>query len=345
MEIRTLDAGERDTWLDLLSGWDLPDGWAGHDFFGRWIELDPTWQDENVWVAEEGGQLLSAVQIFPREIRVLGHAVPTGGIGSVYTRESYRRGGIAGAVLDEAVVAMRDRGMELSLLFGTRFDFYGGHGWASWKNQRAWLSRGGEGRGTAAKVEDIEISRFDLDRDLEAIVALHGEYSRSRSGTVVRDESLWEASFDLAGNPDEELVVARRAGELVAYLRLTRMFDKLVVTELARADAAEPLAAIIDDQLEPRERDVLAASDQPSRELRASMLMPCFDDLPLTVALEDRGIAANVVDDPVNMLQCLNAAALSARLDVPVHSDETPMAFLKRVLPPESFVFWPADRF
>ena len=52
-----------------------------------------------------------------------------------------------------------------------------------------------------------------------------------------------------------------------------------------------------------------------------------------------------VVDDPQNMLQCLNPEALGARLDVSVHSDETPAEFLARVMPPESFVFWPADRF
>ena len=344
MEIRTLEAGERDNWLDLLSGWNLPDNWTGRDFFGRWIELDPTWQDENVWVAEDAGRLVSTVQIFPRELRVLDHAVPTGGIGSVYTRPEHRRDGIAGAILDEVVVAMRERGMEISLLFGTRFDFYGKHGWASWKNQRAWVSRRGEARPGGAK-QDVEISRFDWDRDLAEVTALHAEYSRSRSGTVIRDEALWEASFDLAGNPDEELVVARRGGELAAYLRLTRMFEKLIATELARADDAEPLAELIDDQLRPRDKDILAAAEQPSVELRESMLLPAFDDLPLTVSLEHRGITANVVDDPQNMLQCLDAEALAARLDVSLRSDETPTEFLKRVLPPESFVFWPADRF
>ncbi len=345
MEIRTLEAGERDAWLDLLNGWELPNGWTGRAFFGRWIELDPSWQDENVWVGEDAGRLVSTVQIFPRELRVLDHAVPTGGIGSVYTREEHRRNGIAGAILDEVVVAMRERGMELSLLFALRFDFYGAHGWASWKNQRAWVGRSGEARPGGAKTDDIEISRFDWDRDLAEVTALYAEYSRLRSGTVIRDEALWEASFDLAGNPDEELVVARRGGELAAYLRLTRMFEKLIATELARGDDAEPLAELIDDQLRPRDKDILAAAEQPSVELRESMLLPAFDDLPLTVSLEHRGITANVVDDPQNMLQCLDAEALAARLDVSLRSDETPAEFLKRVLPPESFVFWPADRF
>ena len=345
MEIRTLEARERDAWLDLLNGWDLPDGWTGRDFFRRWIELDPTWQDENVWVAEDAGRLVSTVQIFPRELRVLNHAVPTGGIGSVFTREEHRRRGIAGTVLDEVIACMRERGMELSLLFGTRFDFYRNHGWESWKNSRARLSRVGEAQRAGAETQDIAVSRFEAGRDLAEVKALHAEYSRSRSGTVIRDEALWAASFDLAGNPDEEMMVARRGGALVAYLRLTRMSEKLIATELARADDAEPLAALIDDQLRRREKDVLAAPAQLSEELRASMLLPSFDDPLLAACLERRGIAANGVGDPENMLQCLDAEALAARLDVFLRSDETPLEFLKRVLPPERFVFWPADRF
>ena len=345
MEIRTLEAGERDAWLDLLDGWQLPDGWAGRDYFGRWMEHDPTWADDNVWVAVDGGQLVSTVEIFPRVVRVFDQPVPTGGIGSVFTLESHRKQGVASQLLERVIAAMREREMELSLLFATRFDFYGRHGWASWKNQRAWMSRVDEPRAEIPRSERLETLHFDAERDLQGIKTLHADYSRSRSGTVVRDDALWDASFDLAGNPDEELMVARQDGELVAHLRLARMFGKLLVTEMSRADDPEPLAQLIDDQLRPRENDVLCEGGESSEELRRELLLPSFDDLPLTVSLERRGIAARVVDDPTNMLQCLDAEALGARLDVSVRSDETPTEFLLRVLPPESFVYWPADRF
>jgi predicted N-acetyltransferase YhbS len=343
MEIRTLGTGDHDAWLDLLDGWQIPDGWQGRDFFRRFIDHDPTWADENVWVASENGELVSAVQIFPRELRVLDHAVPTGGIGSVYTHDARRNQGIAGALLERALVDMRERGMELSLLFASRFDFYGRHGWACWKNQRAWLRGGGETSSGADA--SLEISDFDRDRDLTDMKALQAEYSRSRSGTVVRDDALWEASFELAGNPREQLVVARRDSRLVAHLRLACLYGRLIATELARAEDAEPLAELVVDQLRPRDQDSLCGPGQSSQDLRSALLLPSFDDLPLTVALEQRGISAQVVDDPQNMLQCLDAEALAARLDAGVQSGETPNEFLIRVLPPESFVFWPADRF
>jgi GNAT superfamily N-acetyltransferase len=345
MEIRTLEAGERDSWLDLLDAWELPDAWAGRDYFGRWIEHDPTWKDDNVWVAAEGDRLLSTVQIFPRVVRVLDHPVPTGGIGSVFTAASHRGQGLAGRLLERAISDMRGRGMELSLLFASRFDFYGAWGWSCWQNQRAWMRRAEAPRGQVPALDDVEILHFDGARDLAALKELQSEYSRSRSGTVIRDDALWEASFDLAGNPDEELLVARRGRELLAHLRLTRMYGKLFVTELSRGDDPEPLAAMIDQQLVPRAHDVLCADGEASESLREAVLLPSFDDLPLTVSLERRGIAAQVVDDPTNMLQCLNAEALAARLDVSLRSEETPTEFLQRVIPAESFVFWPADRF
>jgi len=342
VEIRTLERGERDAWLDLLNGWELPDGWSGREFFRRWIELDPTFRDENVWVVVEAGRLVSTVQIFPREVRVLSHGVPTGGIGSVYTRPDRRRSGIAGAVLERVIRDMRERGMELSLLFGTRFDFYGRHGWLSWKSQRAWVRRR---RKVDPPRQEFELSRFERERDLVEMKALGVRYSDSRSGTVLRDDSLWEASFALAGNPAEEIVVARQGDELVAYLRLARMSGHLIATELARGDDAEPLAALIDDQLQDRDRDVLADRGGTSDGLRRSMLLPSLDDTALVAGLESRGISARGVDDPENMLQCLDVEALAARLQVTRFIDEAPSQFLQRVLPPERFVFWPADRF
>ena len=106
MEIRSLRPDEREALLALLDMWDLPDGWRGRDYFARFMDVDPTFDYDNLWVAAEGDFLHGCVQIFPRRLRVLGHAVPTGGIGSVFTRHESRGSGIASALLDRAVKAM-----------------------------------------------------------------------------------------------------------------------------------------------------------------------------------------------------------------------------------------------
>ena len=129
MEIRTLEPGERDAVLQLLDRWEMPDGWRGYDFFARYMECDPSFSEENFWVAEEGGRLVSCVQIFPRPLRLSEGVVPLGGIGSVFTDPEHRSGGRARAVIARAEEAMRERGMALGLLFTERITFYAQFGW------------------------------------------------------------------------------------------------------------------------------------------------------------------------------------------------------------------------
>ena len=45
------------------------------------------------------------------------------------------------------------------------------------------------------------------------------------------------------------------------------------------------------------------------------------------------------------MLRCLDADALGRRVGDALRVDEDADDFLRRVLPPARFVYWPADRF
>ena len=132
MELRTLRRSEREPLLDLLDLWQMPDGWQGRNFFRRYLEDDPTFSDQNVWVAVDAGRLVSCVQIFPRPLQLRGKVVPTGGIGSVFTLPDHRRNGIAEALLNRAVEAMSRAGFEISLLFAARIPWYTRLGWRSW---------------------------------------------------------------------------------------------------------------------------------------------------------------------------------------------------------------------
>jgi GNAT superfamily N-acetyltransferase len=350
MEIRTLEQTERGRLLELLEPWDLPDGWRGPNYYRRFMDYDPTYRDENIWVVAEGEQLLACLQIFPRRIRVLGHAIPCGGLGTLFTSPDHRGNRLASQLLDAAVDAMVARGMEISVLHAQRQDLFNAGGWQSWKNERSILRKvqGGPARPEEANSADqkIEIVVFDRDRDLAAVKAIHSAYSASRSGTVVRDDDLWEASLCLAGNPIEEFLVARHAGATVAYARCTLLGGVLTVTELGRLDDASlPLALLIASMLDEREQDDLAPRGVSSRELRSAAMLPAFDDLPLTVALEHHGLTAHPVDDPSSMLRCLNMQGLAERLDIALFPNEVPDKFLERILPRDSLVCWPADRF
>lgn len=362
MEIRTLKEAERDRLLDLLDQWELQDGWHGRNFFRRSMDYDPSYRDQNFWVAAKGEKLLACVQIYPRRIRVLGHGIPTGGLGTVFTAPEHRGKGLARSLINMAVDAMVEQGMEISLLHAHSQQIFSALGWKSWTSDRSILRRL-ENEPSAASPKstpptatatetasttnsEIEFSAFDAERDLAAVKAIHSAYSASRSGTVVRDDEQWAASLCLAGNPMEEFVVARQAGTAVAYARCTLLAGILTLTELGRLeDASLALALLVSKILEARDQDDLAPHGISSRELRNAAMLPAFDDLPLTVALEHHGLSTHPVADPSSMLRCLNVNALAERLDIALFPDERPDAFLQRILPRDSLVFWPSDRF
>lgn len=325
MELRTLRRSEREPFLDLLDHWEVPDGWQGRDFFRRYVEDDPTFADENVWVAVDAGRLVSCVQIFPRPLQVRGEGVPTGGIGSVFTLPEYRRGGLAAELLGRAVEAMSRSGFELSLLFAARIAWYTRLGWRSWPAPRTLLQR----RDPAPPAVGAEILRFDAARDLAAVKEIHRHYSGALDGTVVRDESLWDASLANAGNPEEDFRVACDGGEVLAYARVAVLEGFPTLTEFGRC--TEGTAALA---------DLLGAM---IHEHAATGSL--HHDPELERALESRGFDLHGGKHPFVMLRCIDAAALARRLGVAPPEGGDSEGFLESILPAERFGFWTADRF
>jgi predicted N-acetyltransferase YhbS len=325
VEFRVLHPAERERLLLLLDRWDVGDGWRGRDFFRRYLEQDPSFADENVQVAADGDELVSCVQVFPRQIRIRSAAVPMGGIGSVFTAPEWRGRGLARELMDRAAGAMIARGMEVGMLFPApdRVDWYRDQGWDTWKRRRLWVSGG-------PRVAVSDVSRFEADRDLEGVRAIHAGYSGALDGTEVRADGLWTASLRNAGNPGEDFRVVRSpAGDVVAYARAIVLGGLRVVTEFGRAPGAEGELVLA----------VSAAVDE-----RAVVPDPAPEP-GLEEALRDRGFEVRPLEDPLTMLRCLAPGALARRLGVPIGEGEAPDAFLRRLLPPDRLHFWVADRF
>jgi GNAT superfamily N-acetyltransferase len=327
VKIRTLRASERDQVLDLLDRWEMPDGWRGRDFFRRYMELDPSYRDENFWVADVGGRLACCVQIFPRALRVGSGVVPLGGIGSVFTDPEARSAGTASAVLRRAEEAMRERGLSLGMLFTGRIGFYERLDWRAWPLANALYIKRSD---PPAPEPGLELDALDSAADLEAVKALHADYSAGRAGTVVRDAAGWQGSLRVAGNPDEDFRVARRDGGVVAYARFIALENHPIVAEFGRsADGAEALASLL----------AAAFAEQ------GGAYGPAPADPELEAALAERGIEVRGMGDPNAMLRCLDAKSLCAAAGVDPVAGESDADLLRRVLPPERTLFWPSDRF
>src|SRR5438046_2299997 len=112
MEFRPARVSERGEVLDLLGQW-----YDDRTFFARYNENDRAFRDELCLVARENGRLVSTVQIFDRRIRLMGHEVAMGGIGSVFTLKDFRKRGVASELMKLSIKTMEHEGFELSLLF------------------------------------------------------------------------------------------------------------------------------------------------------------------------------------------------------------------------------------
>ncbi len=337
-QLRVLRASEIEALLHLLDGWPFPDGQRGRDFFRRYIELDSAFEPRNVWVAERGGDLVSCVQIFPRQVRVGGRILPMGGVGSVFTRPDCRRSGLAGALLERMIEAMQERGMVLSYLLAERLKWYGEYGYRPWS--RGWRTLHWADRSMSA-LPGARRYAPATDRDgLERLWSVYagGAAGAPLDGIVHRDAEGWRGSFALAGNPDEDIWVADEGQGISAYLRVADIGGRRRVLEWGRErDAAQALCELVASAMAGRGVQSIRLPLVRDEALEAAFAAagarietrPAWDELPP----EARPPATW-------MVRCLDDAALADRLGVAGGGD-----VLARCLPPERFGFWEADRF
>ena len=337
--LRVLRVDEIEALLDLLDGWPFPDGQRGGEFFRRYVELDPAFEARNVWVAERAGELVSCVQIFPRRVRIGGEVLPMGGIGSVFTRADARRRGVAGALLERAVDAMRERGMLLSYLLAERLRWYGQYGYRPWS--RGWRTLhwlAGDRVGSAnARQYDAERDRGDVER-LWRVYA-EGAGGAPLDGIVDRGSSEdWRGSYQLAGTPEEDIWIADGGTHAAAYLRVADFNGLPRVLEWGReGDGAPALCELLAAAMSGRNVESIRLSlirDETVERLLAIAgaridTRPAWDEVPPDARPPATWMVRSLDDD-----------ALAVRLGMASEGD-----ILARCLPPERFAFWEADRF
>ena len=337
--LRTLRADEIEALLDLLDGWPFPDGQSGRDFFRRYIELDPVFEPRNVWVAEQGDELVSCVQIFPRRVRVGGCELPMGGIGSVFTRPDSRRRGVAGALLERTIDAMRERGIVLSYLLAERLKWYGLYGYRPWS--RGWRTL----HWLDAHEPPVSVARrYAPTTDRGELERLWRVYAEGAGGEplagIVQRSSVedWQASFALAGTPDEDIWIADDGVRAVAYLRVADFDGRLRVLEWGREqEAAQALCELVRAAMGGRGVESIRLPLIHDEVLEGAFAaagarietQPAWDELP-----------PDARPPATWMVRCLDDDVFASRLGVAGGED-----LLARCLPPERFAFWEADRF
>ena len=321
-EFRTIAPHERDAVLDLLAHW-LND----RSFFARYFHHDPAFRDDLCFVAIDRGKIVSTLQVFRKQVRLNGAVVEVAGVGNVFTATDYREHGLASQLLTRAIAAMDEHGFDLSMLFATRLVFYSRHGWQSHVRHLLFIEPA-----AVASTGPYAIEPF-ANTDLDAVMRVYDHYTAALSGTTVRDHRYWLGQLRYAGNPHEDFLVARDAGQIVAYARGTRLYDFYVIMEHGHLPGHEEALAQLVCRLHGSEAKAspgtishLAVAPEVQERLRS------------------RGLALRTVEDTFWMWRIISAERLAAKIGVPPEALSGDDAY-HRLLPPQRSVYWIADRF
>ena len=354
MEVRSAHRDERDEVLDLLARW-----YGDRAFFERYNRLDPRFRDELCLVARDGGELVSTVQIFDRAINLDGHAVPMGGIGSVFTLETYRHKGVASALMRLAVDTMVREGFEVSLLFAERLTFYNMFGWREVGRKFSILA----GAASLDGPDRFVVDSFEIERDLSDVAAIHRKYSGRFNVTAVRDDSAWRANLKFAGNQplhpgegsEEYFVVCRDSERIAAYARVTRFHgvsmvmeygylpdsvDAMLATFKYLGQSASGAAITVRTVGDHRRASLLHSASKPAEP--SVLVTHTAHDPRLEKALGDAGCpVAHHVDN--NYMWRVLAPDKLARRFAMASAAASARAF--EIFADSRSVFWTADRF
>ncbi len=315
MEIRTLEARERMKVAATFDGWRLAEGWTAGDRFRQQEAFDPTWSDENVFVAAEEDRILALLSILSRDLKILGYVIPAGGIGNLFTDPGSRRNSSSAPVMRCARGRSNWR-------------------WSFRERLRQRRRSSPSADGTPGVVNRRFFGWVPVDRpeatDLWAVPVVTSSNSCSSA-------PMTSARFSRSNRPTPPTPRVEAARPFV------------MMRSGALASRADALARLIVSLLEARKEDSLVAGEALGRSssgaLRSFLVLPTFDDIGLTVALEDHGIRSHPMDDVRASFRCVNLAGFASRLDVDLPPDEDGSAFLRRILSPDAMVFGPADRF
>ncbi len=215
--------------------------------FGGPREPDPQvlWSNQQGWhgmVAEDGGHLVGALKV--RDYRQFfgGCAVPMGGVASVAVDPHARGHGVATALLDAALPAMREHGQVISALYPSVPPLYRARGWEQTGVYERVALRP-ELFTLLPKPQTRLVLRRAGEPDLPAIHRTYLEFASTVDGMLDRSTD----SFTLADILDEDIVEFAPGpdGSVLGYLIAERPEgEKLVTYDLVALDRETALGLL-----------------------------------------------------------------------------------------------------
>lgn len=136
------------------------------------------------------GKLAAKLTILPLHTWIQGKLFSTGGINGVATWPEYRRYGMVGKLMQEALEMMRERGQILSTLSPFASPFYRKYGWETYMERKkyeiktAMLPQAAPWKGNVRRVDPAD--------QLPVLQQLYERYARQFNGMLKREPYWWD---------------------------------------------------------------------------------------------------------------------------------------------------------
>lgn len=188
------------------------------EYFRDGLRGDTIYTLENTRVAVLDGRVVSVVQIHDRRMLMRGTPVRQAYVPLVGTDPEHRGRGYGALLLRDAAEYIEREGYAVSLIQTEGAErFYERGGWSEFGHyHKLTLRLPGDG---PLSSPGYEIVPFDPERDLDAVLGLFESSNRAVSGPAVRTRAFWKTYARGWEFPYPIFVLARSAGEAVAYLR------------------------------------------------------------------------------------------------------------------------------
>lgn len=292
---------------------------VGVEQWSEILRVDPGYAPGQTFAVERRGQLVSQLRVTLRRVRLGAEVGLLGGIGDVATHPAYRGRGYGSACLEEAIRFMQEAGCCLSALGTGRFSFYRRLGWEiAVPDYRVQFNVTAP---PAAALDGFGRRRFDLERDLPAVMALHDAYRARRLLSVARTEDYWRRQIAFSTktpttgpwayvkeDPDGFIVITDLDKSTVAYARSRYTQERHEVVEAAARDRRAALALLAHLAEQFRERREIVLDEPPDSTIADVALTACGAQCSASRS----GQMVRIIDLP--RLFALLAPTLTARL-------------------------------
>lgn len=259
-------------------------------------------------VAIADGRIAGYVRIFARTMLVRGVPTAAGGIGSVATHPDARGGGIATALMRDAITQMRREGMAVSFLFTGIAGFYERLGYRLVREPYFEAAARDAAATPHTGLYDV---RAMTERDVPRLLAIYRRSIAGGTGAIARTARTWRDAAHWLVEDGGGCFVAERNGVPVAYLRSRCRTYGHQILEAEYLPGHEGAIAAL-----------LAATGQRAAAHGEQIVALAPDDHPLATTLRTLPTTRETTDVrfPMMLLQLVNDPSIYAALhEDPLH--------------------------